>query len=154
MGLLARQTINCERIPVGVAIEGEEDRWVGGEGCAREGCYICGRGGRIRGILPRLFFIRVYSRARRFAPVFNITPARSRMFYPLSLSAAPRRHVPSPSSCTGSRWFSYICTKAAGIAPRNEFTILIWRAALAIYYLHGVGEKTGMRCRIREVEGG
>lgn len=77
------------------------------------------------------------SHARRFAPVFNITP-RSRMFY---LRSSPlSHHVLLPSlrpalrSLLPRRCFSY---ESRGIAPRNEFTILIWRAALAIYYLHG-----------------
>lgn len=102
------------------------------------------------------------SRARRFAPVFNITP-RSRMFYPppppipdhhVSLSPlsypALRFALPFPSPSPHTRCSPY---ESSGIAPRNEFTILIWRAALAIYYLHGVGEKKegnpGMRRRRR-----
>lgn len=92
------------------------------------------------------------SHARRFAPVFNITP-RSRMFY---LRSSPlSHHVLLPSlrpalrSLLPRRCFSY---ESRGIAPRNEFTILIWRAALAIYYLHGE-KKRGMRCRPM-VEGG
>lgn len=129
MGLLARQTINCERISVGV-------------GRRR-------RRGRMRGMQegPRNITALIFhpgSRARRFAPVFNITP-RSRMFY------SPPPPSPRPSTITSPSPLFYpvlhspalgaLRTKARGIAPRNEFTILIWRAALAIYYLHGVGEK-------------
>lgn len=75
------------------------------------------------------------SRARRFAPVFNITP-RSRMFYP-----PPSRPRPSLPARSSHRCRSTSHESRRGIAPRNEFTILIWRAALAIYYLHGVGAK-------------
>lgn len=91
------------------------------------------------------YFSSENSRARRFAPVFNITPW-SRMFYP----PFPLAITSSPLALPRSQCFSY---ESRGIAPRNEFTILIWRAALAIYYLHSVGEKTGMRCR-SVVEGG
>lgn len=146
MGLLARQTINCERISVGVGSRRIRRR-------------------RARGILPRLFFIRARSRARRFAPVFNITP-RSRMFYPPPPTITspfplvlPRfAPFPPPRARARARARSSALSpyESRGIAPRNEFTILIWRAALAIYYLHGVGEKKtpGMRRRRRAVEGG
>lgn len=77
------------------------------------------------------------SRARRFAPVFNITP-RSRMFYP-PLRRPRDRHFPPPLVPPRCRSTSHESRR--GIAPRNEFTILIWRAALAIYYLHDVGAK-------------
>lgn len=94
------------------------------------------------------------SRARRFAPVFNITP-RSRMFYP------PLPTITSPFPLVLSRFApAPLCTRCSsyeshGIAPRNEFTILIWRAALAIYYLHGVGEKkNGDEASAAAVEGG
>lgn len=141
MGLLARQTINCERIPVGV----------GRRNGRREG------GGGVEES-PRNITALIFhpgSRARRFAPVFNITP-RSRMFYPPPPRPSRLHSLPLFSSSLlalpALRGFSY---ESRGIAPRNEFTILIWRATLAIYYLHGVGEKkTGVRCRRRWKEDG
>lgn len=94
---------------------------MGGDGRCAGG----GGGGGPRNITALIFH--PGSRARRFAPVFNITP-RSRMFYP-----------PAPASSRRCRSTSHESRR--GIAPRNEFTILIWRAALAIYYLHGVSEQ-------------
>jgi len=143
VGLLARQTINCERIPAaaGRGCSGESDRQLagGGEDGGREG-----GGEEGRGILPRLFFIRALARARRFAPVFNITPAVANV---LPSPPVPARPAGSPGGA--------FRTKAAGIAPRNEFTILIWRAALAIYYLRRVGGKNGhVRERERERDRG
>lgn len=113
----------------------------------------------------RAYFSSGLSRAPRFAPVFNITP-RSRMFYPppptITFSPPSRPPLPCftspplpfpPPPRPSARRSSY---EGRGIAPRNEFTILIWRAALAIYYLHGVGEKKKERgpARRRRVKGG
>jgi len=103
--------------------------------------------------ITALIFHPGLSRARRFAPVFNITP-RSRMFYP------PPPPPPRPSRFPSPLFYfalhprpppppalDALRTESRGIAPRNEFTILIWRAALAIYYTRCVGEKKnpGMR---------
>lgn len=142
MGLLARQTINCERIPVGVGRR--NGRREGGEGVGWR---------RARGILPRLFFIRALARAvsrlflilHRGRECFTLHPRPSRL-HSLPLSSSSLLALPA------LRGFSY---ESRGIAPRNEFTILIWRATLAIYYLHGVGEKKmGVRCRRRWKEDG
>lgn len=145
MGLLARQTINCERISVGVGRW--RRRWGRMRGNARRG--------RARGILPRLFFIRVLARAvsrlflilHRGRECFTLRPRPSRLpsllFYP---ALRPSAFLPlrPPHSMLSVR-------KPRYRASRNEFTILIWRAALAIYYLHGVAEKKkrGMRRRRR-----
>lgn len=139
MGLLARQTINCERISVG--------QLAGAGGGGGGGCRVCRR--RARGILPRLFFIRILARAvsrlflilHRGRECFTLRPRPSRLPPPCS--------TPFPRPRT--RCSSY---ESRGIAPRNEFTILIWRAALAIYYLHGVGEKKTGDEASAAVEGG
>lgn len=95
MGLLARQTINCERIGRG--------------------------GGGARNITVLIFH--PASTGAHFAPVFNITPRGGECFNLLLLLPL------SPHQATfGKRY-----------RVRNEFTILIWRAALAIYYLRGGG---------------
>lgn len=97
---------------------------------------------RARGILPRLFFIQALARAvsrlflilHRGRECFTLRPHRpSRLPSPLFYFVLRPPLPPARARCS-----SY---ESRGIAPRNEFTILIWRAALAIYYLHGVGEK-------------
>lgn len=123
-----------------------------------------GGGGRTRGRYvqeesPRNITALIFhpgSRARRFAPVFNITP-RSRMFYPPppTITFPFPLFLPrfAPSSLSASPCTRCSPYESRGIAPRNEFTILIWRAALAIYYLHGVREKNGDEASAA-VEGG
>lgn len=101
--------------------------------------------------VSRLFLI-----LHRGRECFTLRPRPSRLPSPLfhlalRPSLPPRARARArPLQCSLSPY------ESRGIAPRNEFTILIWRAALAIYYLHGVGEKKtpGMRRRRRAVEGG